>query len=248
MKEKSISIVFLAYNEGKNLKMILPKVNEIVSNMGIDYEILIVDSEKSADQTKKVAEINHARYIIQTEPYYGGAFRTGIKYASKDRLLVLDADGSHNPKYIPAIYDKFEKGYDMVIGSRYVKGGRSNDSKSSLAMSKLLNLVMRIVIGVKARDISTSYRLYDMNQIKAVNLVRNNYDILQEVVLKMKINKRKKHQSFQIGEIPIVFQKRIYGDSKRQLWKFIKGYVYTAVMLLGMNVKSICRDRKKRYI
>ncbi|MCI9612942.1 MAG: glycosyltransferase [Eubacterium sp.] len=244
MRKKSVSIVLLAYNEEKNLKIILPRVNKIVSDMGIEYEILIIDSEKSTDHTKKVAEANNARYMIQEEPYYGGAFRTGIKYASKERLLVLDADGSHNPKDIPAIYKKFEKGYDLVIGSRYTKGGKSNDRKLSFLMSKLLNMTMRIAIGVKAKDISTSFRLYDMKQIKEVTLVRNNYDVLQEVILKMKINKRKKRQTFLIGEIPIIFQKRVYGDSKRKLWKFIKGYVYTAVMLFYMNVKSIFEKNK----
>lgn len=243
MKKKSISVVLLAYNEEKNLKLILPNVNRILSKMEIDYEILIIDSEKSTDHSKEVAEKNHARYMIQEEPYYGGAFRTGIKYATKSRMMVLDADGSHNPKDIPRIYEKFEKGYDMVIGSRYVKGGKSNDSKLSLVMSKVLNLIMRKIIGVKAKDISTSYRLYDMEQLKAVTLVRNHYDVLQEVILKMKINKRKKHQRFSIGEVPIIFQKRRYGESKRQLWKFIKGYIYTAAMLFGINIRSIYKDR-----
>ena len=55
----------------------------------------------------------------------------------------MDADGSHNPKDIPAIYKKFEKGYDLVIGSRYTKGGKSNDRKLSFLMSKLLNMTMR---------------------------------------------------------------------------------------------------------
>ncbi|MDE7062055.1 MAG: glycosyltransferase [Lachnospiraceae bacterium] len=239
----STSIVLLAYNEAENLKILLPRIKRAVQKMGIDYEILIIDSAKPTDNTEEVAIANGAKYIPQEEPYYGGAFRTGIKYASKEHLLVLDADGSHDPKDIPAIHKKYAEGYDMVIGSRYVKGGVSNDSKSSFVMSKILNTTMRIVIGVKAKDISTSYRLYNTKQIKAVELVRDNYDVLQEVILKMKINKRKKHQKFRIGETPIVFNKRMYGESKRQLFKFIKGYIVTVFMLLGINIQSMIRDK-----
>ena len=239
----STSIVLLAYNEAENLKILLPQINEVAQKAGIDYEILIIDSAKPTDNTEEVAVENGAKYIPQEEPFYGGAFRTGIKYVTKEHMLVLDADGSHDPKDIPAIHQKYAEGFDMVIGSRYVAGGVSNDSKSSFVMSKILNTTMRIVIGVKAKDISTSYRLYDAKQIKAVKLVRNNYDILQEVILKMKINKRKKHQRFQIGETPIVFNKRMYGESKRQLLKFIKGYIVTVFMLLGMNIKSLIWNR-----
>lgn len=239
----STSIVLLAYNEAENLKILLPRINRVVQKMGIDYEILIIDSAEPTDNTQDIAEANGARYIPQEEPHYGGAFRTGIKYVTKEHMLVLDADGSHDPRDIPAIHRKYAKGYDMVIGSRYVKGGVSNDSKSSFVMSKILNTTMRIVIGVKAKDISTSYRLYDAKQIKEVDLVRDNYDVLQEVILKMKINKRKKYQKFRIGETPIVFNKRMYGESKRQLFKFIKGYIVTVFMLLGINIRSLIRDK-----
>lgn len=234
----SLSIVMLAYKEAENLRILLPKIQEEMKKIQDDYEIIIIDSAKPMDDTEAVCKENNAKYYPQEEPYYAGAFRTGIKYASMDRMMVLDADGSHDPVNIPDIYHMFTEGYDIVIGSRYTKGGVSNDSTSSFIMSKILNTTMRIVIGVKAKDISTSYRMYDTTQIKAVTLVRNNYDVLQEVILRMKINKRKKGEKIRIGETPIIFNKRMYGESKRQLWKFIKGYIVTVFMLIGINIKS----------
>lgn len=235
----STSIVLLAYNEAENLKILLPQINQIAKGMKLDYEILIIDAAKPADDTETIALENGARYIRQEEPNYGGAYRTGIKYVTKERMMILDADGSHNPKDIPAIHRKYEEGYDIVIGSRYCKGGISNDTRSSFVMSKILNTIMRIVIGVKAKDISTSYRLYNAKQIKAVKLVCQNYDIQQEIILKMKINKRKRHKLLKIGEVPIIFSKRMYGKSKRQLAKFIFGYMKTLVILTGINLKSL---------
>lgn len=227
-----ISVVLLAYKEAENLKMLFPRIIAAMDSAGTDYEILLIDSATVLDETPEVCNKYNVRYIPQEEPHYAGAFRTGIRYASKERTVVLDCDGSHDPAVIPAIYKKSLEGYDLVIGSRYCKGGKTNDSKMSQMMSKLLNTVMRIIIGVKARDISTSYRMYMTDQLKAVRLTRINYEVLQEVILKMKLNK----PGFRIGEVPIVFEKRVYGESKRQLAKFIVTYIGTLFMLISVRL------------
>lgn len=234
----TISVVLLAYQEEENLRVLLPQIRKVLEDMKAEYEILIVDSPKSTDHTKELAAQYGAVYMVQKDPGYGGAFKMGAQMAKMSHILYLDSDGSHNPATIPEICRKFEEGYDMVIGSRYVKGGVSNDSRSSYIMSRILNTTMRIVIGVKAKDISTSYRLYDANQLKAVNLTRENYDVLQEVILKQKVNKRKRGQKFRIGEVPITFNKRMYGDSKRQLFKFIRGYIVSVFKLTKLNFET----------
>lgn len=240
----TISVVLLAYQEEENLRVLLPQIRKVLGDMKVEYEILIVDSPKSTDHTKELAAQYGAVYMVQKDPGYGGAFKMGAQMAKMSHILYLDSDGSHNPATIPAICRKFEEGYDMVIGSRYVKGGVSNDSRSSYIMSKILNTTMRIVIGVKAKDISTSYRLYDAKQLKAVELTRENYDVLQEVILKQKVNKRKQGQKFRIGEVPITFNKRLYGDSKRQLLKFIRGYIASVFRLTWLNFETWIRYRK----
>ena len=227
----STSVVLLAYQEGENLKILLPKIKEVLQGMNKEYEILVVDSATPTDNTESVCQEYGARYIPQEEPFYAGAFRTGIRYAEKEYIQVLDADGSHNPEDMPAIRKKMDEGNDMVIGSRYTKGGKTMDSPSSVAMSKLLNFVMRLSVGVRARDISTSYRLYRSEQLKKVLLRRNNYDVLQEVILRLKMNK----PDLKIAEVPIEFNKRMYGESKRQLLTFIRGYIVTVFNILAIR-------------
>ena len=163
--------------------------------------------------------------------------RLGIKYANNDKFLILDSDGSHPPKNIPEIYEKFvNEGCDVVIGSRYVKGGVTNDSKSSIIMSHLLNFAFRVCLGLNAKDLSTDYRMYHTEQLKKVELECENYDVLEEVLLKLKLNKLDK--KLKIGEVPINFQKRMYGESKRQLLKFIISYVKTLLRLIVIRIKS----------
>jgi len=233
----TISVLILAYKESENLKILIPEIQEEISKITKDYEIIVVDGQISQDNTLDVCRKYNSLYYNQEEPGYAGAFRTGIKHVTKQNTLVLDADGSHNPKYIPVIAEKFSQGYDIVIGSRYIKGGVSNDSRTSYVMSKILNATMRFCLGIKAKDISTSFRMYDTSQIKKITLKCKNYDVLQEIILKMKINKIKNHEEIKIGEIPITFEKRVYGKSKRKLFKFILGYIKTLFVLTVENFK-----------
>lgn len=232
----SISVLLLAYNEEKNLKILLPQIKNELNLAGEPYEILVIDSSKPTDDTKAVCQKFGAKYIPQEYPCYAGAFKTGINYAQNDKILVLDSDGSHNPIYIKDIYEKFLEGYDIVIGSRYVNEGKNNDELSSIIMSKFLNYVMRPLIGVKAKDISTSYRMYNAKQLKAIDIKTQNYEVQQEIILRMKKN----NKNLKIGEIPIEFNKRMYGESKRSLFKFICGYIISVVnfSLIKFNIKS----------
>lgn len=239
-----ISVVLLAYKEEENLRVLLPQIKEQVEKCGEEYEILVVDTAKPMDNTKGVCEEFGARYINQEYPGFGGAFRTAIKCANKNKFLIMDSDGSHPPVNIPEIYEKFvaEK-CDVVIGSRYVKGGVSNDSTSSRIMSHMLNFAYRICLGLDAKDLSTDYRMYHTKQLKRVKLECENYDVLEEVLLKLKLNKPDK--KLKIGEVPINFQKRMYGESKRQLLKFIISYIKTLFRLIMIRIKDAFGRKKK---
>ena len=232
---KSITVALLAYKEAENLRILLPKIHEAMAEVGAEYEILVVDTKTPLDETPDVCRELNARYVNQTGKGFADAFRTAIANATKELFLILDSDGSHNPAYIPAIVRKYEsEGCDVVIGSRYVAGGKTFDKKSSVAMSKILNGVFRLALGIKAKDISTDYRLYNTAALKAVTLQNENYDVLQEVLLKLRLNKR----DLKIGEVPITFEKRMYGESKRRLIPFILDYIRSLFRLTAMRMRK----------
>ncbi|HOO61199.1 MAG TPA: glycosyltransferase [Bacillota bacterium] len=235
-----VSVTLLCYKEGDNLKILLPRIIDELKKLNTDYEINLIDTEKVLDDTPEVAKQFKCNYYPQEEPYFGGAFRTGIRKAKYKSFFIMDSDGSHDPKYIPDIYYTYLAGADVAIGSRYVEGGISNDSKSSHAMSLLLNGMFRIALGIKARDISTDFRMYHTAELKKLDLKCDNYDILQEVILKLKIN----NKSLRINETPIQFDKRIMGESKRRLIPFIVSYVKTLVRLSAVRI-SARKDPKR---
>ena len=229
-----ITVALLSCKEEKNLKILIPQIIDTVSDQ--DYEILVVDTAVPMDNTADVCREYGARYVNQRYPGFGGAFRTAIRCARHATFLILDSDGSHSPKYIPDMLRMFHSGaYDVVIGSRYVRGGHTEDAASSVVMSRILNTVYRIALGLKAHDISTDFRVYHTEQLKTVKLRNQNYDVLQEVLLKLKLQNGGR---LRIGEVPITFGKRIYGDSKRRLLPFIMSYIRTLFQLTLLRISS----------
>ncbi len=230
-----ISVMLLAYKEEENLRVLCPQIIEVMNRIGEEYEINVIDTKEPLDHTSDYCREIGINYYNQEEPGFGGAYRKGIEVANMDKLLALDSDGSHSPEYISAIYEKFMEGYDVVIGSRYIEGGHTEDAKISQVMSRLLNTVYRICLGIRAKDISTNYRLYHTEQLKGLKLSCVNYDILEEILLKLKILVGK--GEFRIGECPISFSKRLYGESKRQLIPFIVSYIKTLFRLWKMRIE-----------
>ena len=231
-----ISVVLLAYREEESLKLLFPRLIEKMNALGEEYELIVVDTAVPEDNTSEVCGKYGARYVNQEEPGFGGAYRKGISVIKGDKMLVLDSDGSHDPMFIPDIYNKFLEGFDVVIGSRYTKGGKTEDAISSRIMSHILNGVYRLVTGVRVKDLSTNFRMYRADLIRQVRLTSVNYDVLEEVLLLMKIKAGK--DGFKVAEIPITFNKRLAGESKRRLIPFIISYIKTMFRLIGIRIRG----------
>lgn len=94
-----ISVLLPAYNEGENLKNLIPQIKQELEEENINYEIIIVDSMNKTDDTEEIAKENNVKYYHRENgDNYGDAIRTGILKAQNEYLLVMDADGSHSPK------------------------------------------------------------------------------------------------------------------------------------------------------
>lgn len=229
-----ICIVLLVYQEAENLKWMLPQIVENIRTTKEDFNILVVDSEKSSDNSNEICKQFQVRYVQQESPGFGGAYRTAVKYAAGERLLILDSDGQHSPQDIPKLVDMYDHGkYDIVIGSRYVKGGNTNGNIVSIVMSRVLNYIFRLCLGIKAYDISTNFRIYNLEQLKQCDLECVNFDVLQEILLKMKLN----NPGLKIGEVPIALNHRAYGESKRRWLLFIMSYGKSLLKLTGLRIR-----------
>ena len=217
----NISVMIPAYNEEKNLICLIPELKFILDGIKAEYEIIVIDSKHSSDNSSSLCQDMAVRYKRQNGDGYGDAFRLGISSAESDFFLVVDADNSQDISKIPEMYKELLQGADIVIGSRYVKGGTTADPFVSRLMSKALNLAYRVVLGFKEKDISTDFRFYNTKKLKSIRTTCTNFDILEETLYLLK----KEYPDIIIKEVPIDYKKRIEGTSKRKLFTFILDYI-----------------------
>jgi dolichol-phosphate mannosyltransferase len=203
------------YNERDNLA---PLVTEILAQLP-DADVLVID-DNSPDGTGQLAD-----QLAATDPRVrvlhragklglGTAILTGMRYAMEhgyDYLVNLDADFSHHPRYLPAIMAGMNRN-DVMIGSRYVKGGGTeNWPLKRRMMSWGVGCLVRVLFRIPARDTSGAYRCYRVSKLRQVRLdkiVSRGYSFQQEVLY------RCRKAGCKIGETPIIFADRRAGSSK----------------------------------
>ena len=226
-----ISVVLPAYQEAENLRNILPNIHEALSEL--EHEIIIIDTIEPMDDAAAVCCDNNAKCIRRKGGnLYGDAIRTGFESAAGEYIVIMDADGSHDPKEIVNFYKEMVTGnYDLIIGSRYCKGGYTDNPAILRLMSWMLNVAYRLIFGLKVKDVSDSYRMYKAEQVKSIKLVCNNFDIVEEILIKLSLLVN----PFRVKEVPISFNKRQAGESKRDLVKFIFSYFKTIRRLLEIK-------------
>ncbi len=225
-----LTVAIPAYKEAENLKVILPRLISVLGRLVSSYEILIIDTLMPMDNTQRVcsAFADTVRYFPREGKYnyYGDAVRTAIAKARGEYLIFMDGDGSHDLEFIPQLY-VYKDDFDVVIASRYVKGGETKNAGALVLMSLLLNLVYSVVLNLNCRDTSNSFKLYKAKDVENITLTSNNFEIVEEILFKVKRN----NKNLKIKEVPFTFDKRMFGKTKRNLFIFILTYVYTLIRL-----------------
>jgi len=226
-----LSVIIPAYREAKNLKVLLPRLKKILTTLSVESEILIIDTKQSMDNTEKLCALNRVKYFKrEADNAYGSAIRTGIQKASGKYILFMDSDGSHLPEFILKMFP-FVKEFDVVIASRYVAGGETENSKILILMSKIVNIIYSLVLAINCKDVSNSFKIYRARDIQSLNLKCNNFDVVEEILYKVCRNKK----NIKIKEVPCVFKKRMHGTTKRNLFLFMLSYMFTLIRLRLMK-------------
>ena len=126
-------------------------------------------------------------------------------------VMIMDADGSHNPDDFERLWSKRHEG-DVIIGSRYTAGGQTKVHAGLTLQSQILNITYRRALGLKIRDMSNSFRLYRGDQLRALALISTNFEILEEILARLAWGPAKAT----ILEVPITFEKRNAGREQAQ--------------------------------
>jgi dolichol-phosphate mannosyltransferase len=218
-----LTVMLPAYNEAETLRELLPLIKSAAASLTPNYEILILDTQTAMDDTEQVCALNGVRHVRRSGGnQYGDAIRTGIAQAQGKYLLCMDADGSHSSTYFQAMWVQRDNA-DIVIGSRYAKGGHTENPAILIWMSYAVNLTFRVVFNLHAQDVTNSFRLYHTEVLKPMRLESNDFDILEEILIKAVTHR----PPARILEVPVTFGRRKAGESKRKLVQFAFGYLNT---------------------
>jgi dolichol-phosphate mannosyltransferase len=144
--------------------------------------------------------------LVQTEPGLANAVFCGIKKAKGQILVVLDGDGSHNPRILNKMVN-LVRTYPVVVGSRYINGGVTNDSHVRQFISRLFCRIARLVLKLEIEDPMSGFVAFNRQVLKRVHLEPFGYKFLLELIVKS-------NGFFKVLELPIIFETRKMGNSK----------------------------------
>lgn len=214
-----IVVVLPTYNEAENLPLM---VDALLALPVENLNILVVD-DNSPDGTGKIADDLAAKHTGRINVLHrmskdglGAAYIAGFKKAvslDADYIIQMDCDFSHQPRYIPAMVEAAER-YDLVIGSRYVKGGGVDESWSFVrkALSWFANRIyVRTLLGVPISDATGGFKLWRRQTLIGLDLdrIRSNGYVFQ-----VEMSYIACRLGFKVTEIPIYFPDRERGKSK----------------------------------
>lgn len=238
--------MFPAYNEEKGLARLLPELNDFLKDKLAQYRILIID-DGSTDSTREMVRSLGSPIPLEIVSHeknrgIGEVFRTGFEMLSNisgddDIVIVLEADGTSDFRLIPKMIEELQRGNDIVIASRYQKGGSyRNFPLRRHALSLVGNMVLRSVFRKRAiRDYTIFYRAYKAAVIKkAMALYGENFITSKTFLANTEALLNLAELTDKIGEVPFVYSYNVkIGKSKMPIMKTLFDYLrFLAIRIL----------------
>jgi dolichol-phosphate mannosyltransferase len=216
-KDYSVAIILPTYCEAENIENLI----STIENLGIYPNIFVIDDSSPDGTGEKVGNLQekYANLFLLSRPNKAGlgtAITDGFRFILSqlnpaDYIVTMDADYSHDPSDIPKLLRLAGEGYDVVIGSRYCKGGAVKGwNLSRLIISKIANRLTAKLVSLKLSDFTSGFRCYSRDYVQRVlpKLHSQTYEIQIETLRQARVCSAK------VAEIPIVFTNRKKGKSK----------------------------------
>lgn len=211
-----VLVVIPTYNERENIEKIIKEIFKFLPSVNI----LIVDDNSpdgTADIVKEIMKNDERVALILKEKKegLGKAYKTGFKWGiekSYDIIIQMDADFSHSPEVLPEFIKEIERGYDLIIGSRYLNGvSVVNWPIKRLLLSYFANVYARIMTGLPIKDLTGGFKCWKKEVLE--NLPWEKIDA-EGYGFQIQTTFYAKRLGYKIKEYPIIFIERRVGISK----------------------------------
>ena len=208
-QEKKISIIIPTLNEVLNIKEVFPNIPDYID------EIVIVDGNSTDGTIEEIMKFRKDVKIIVEKPQgKGAAMEVGFKNTTGDLLIMMDADGSHDPKEIPSLLEPILNGYDVSKGSRMLTGGGSADFTPFRRFgNSIFVALVNTMFGANYTDLCYGYRAFKKEAIEKLHCRSKGFEIETEQSILIK------KAGLKIKEVPSFEKRRINGKSKLNSFK-----------------------------
>jgi dolichol-phosphate mannosyltransferase len=235
-KNNKIWIVVPSYNEVQNLEILLKRIDTELAKSSI----VIVDDSKLSENKKLKQIVKNKKNVTLISRFKkagrGSAVLEGFKYALKDKqmsyVFEMDSDLAHDPKEFKRFFKKVDKGYGLIIGSRYLPGGKIiNIAPNRTIMSRVINKFLYYWLGMHLSDHTSGFRLYSRQAAEFLTnaqIQSKGFIALSETAYKLFL------AGFTIAEVPITWNYRLYGKSNVNL----KELYISLISIIKMRIKK----------
>lgn len=209
-----VSLIIPTWNEEKAIGRVLKEIPKQI----ID-EIIVIDAH-STDNTTKEAKaelrVGKDKFILQKKPGFGSALQEALKIARGDVIVIMNGDGSQNPKDIPALLEKIKQGYDYVMATRYAKEGRSDDDTTVRFIgNRVLTFLTNLIHKTHVTDSLYFFTAITKSGLKKLYLSSPGFEFCIEILIKA-------HKAgLKFAEVPVVERT---SSSKSKVNAFSVGY------------------------
>lgn len=238
--------VIPTYNEADNITTVVERIESIRNDLPFDCKILVVDdnsSDGTADRVKELQKRYENVSILQRPALLGigSAYTDGFAYAiahfNADFLGEIDADLQHPPEVLAEMATVAASGKDVVIASRYIKGGGSKEwSLSRRIVSRGANMLTKLFLRIPVADSTSGFRMLSRKAVEGLfqyNVSSKGYSFQVESLYAYK------ESGMSFAEVPYKFEVRRAGKTKlkrKEIWLFAKTTIRTGI--LGLKRKS----------
>ena len=217
-----LSIIVPAFNEEENIAGVIERIEKSVD---IGHELIVVN-DHSADRTPLIAKELSAKFSNLravdnlNDKGFANAIRFGFSQARGELVIPVMGDLCDDLDTLKEMAKKINQGYDVVCGSRYIKGGaRIGGSKIKGFLSSLAGWSLYYLLGIPTHDIANAFKMYRKKVIDSINIEATGFEISMELPLKAY------YAGFKITEVPSVWREREKGKSSFKMFKLIPRYL-----------------------
>jgi glycosyltransferase involved in cell wall biosynthesis len=239
MTFNSLQIVIPVYNEADNIVHTLRQIEAKVVTPHHIYIVYDFDEDNTIPVVKKLVEEQKAENVFLVKNKYGrgvlNAIITGFDSIKDGAILVVMADSSDDMSIVDPMFEKINQGYDIVCGSRYMRGGSQvGGPRFKKFLSRTADISLHLITGIPTHDATNSFKMYRKSLLDAIKIESHGgFEIGMEITIKAFL------KGYKIAEIPSIWRDRAAGKSRFKFRKWLPRYIWWYLYAIAGRLKNM---------